>query len=277
MDETNKVPTGVKLGLYVGGSILLIMLLVAIAPFKQVEAGERVVVTHLGKVDRVLENGFHWINPFTEDTHTYDVQKQIYSVTAEAASSDLQNVSTEVAVNFRLNDKTIAELYASLGDNYETKILVPSVQEAVKSATSKYTAEQLITKREIVKDDIQKALINGVNKKANDLVVVEDISITNFKFSAGFDRAIESKVTAEQEALKAKNELEKVKFEAEQKVAQAQAEAQSIRLQSDAANNPRFVELKQLEVQLEFAKKWNGQLPTNLYGSAPIPFLQLGN
>ncbi len=83
-------------------------------------------------------------------------------------------------------------------------------------------------------------------------------------------------MTAEQNALAAKNKLEQIKYEADQKVATAEADAKSIRLQSDAANNEKYVSLKKIEVQLEFAKHWDGKLPVNLYGSAPIPFLDLG-
>ncbi len=276
----NQIPLEAKV---IGGCILLLItvgVLLAIAPFITVDAGERVVVTRVGKVDRVLENGFHWINPFLEDTYTYDVRTQAHKVSASAASSDLQSVSAEVTVNYVLNSNRVGEIYAQLGSDAKVllaKVMDPSVQEAVKSSTAKYTAEQLIGKREQVKGEINRLLVENVEKKALGLVMVTDVSITNFDFSKSFNEAIELKVKAEQEALTAKNQLEQVKYEAEQRVAKAEAEAKSIRLQSDAANNPRFVELKQLEVQLEFAKKWNGVLPVNLYGSAPIPFLQLSN
>lgn len=267
-----------KVILGLGAFVGFIILIVCLSSFVTVDAGERVVVTRVGKVDRILENGFHWLNPFLEDSYTYDVRTQAYKVPASAASSDLQSVSAEVTVNFTLNANRVGEIYTQLGSDSEVllaKVLDPSVQEAVKSATAKYSAEQLIGKREQVKAEINRLLIENVDKKAIGLVLVTDVSITNFDFSASFNAAIELKVKAEQEALTAKNELEKVKFEAEQRVAQAQAEAQSIRLQSDAANNPRYVELKQLEVQLKLYEKWNGVLPVNIYGSAPIPFLQL--
>ena len=262
--------------LYAGGALLALVIIISLLPFTTVDTGERVVVVRLGKVDRVLGQGFHWVNPFLEDTHTYDIRQQKEEVEASAASKDLQSITAKVAVNYELNPERVGELYTTLKSDFKNRVIDPSVQEAVKASTAKYTAEESVTKRELVKTEIKRALAEQINNKSNGLIIVKDVSLTNFDFSPQFNAAIEAKVRAEQEALKAKNDLERVKFEAEQQIAKAHAEAQSIRLQSDAANNPRYVELKQLEVQLEFAKKWNGQLPTNLYGSAPIPFLQLG-
>ncbi len=269
--------TGLKVitGLIVVGAV--VALGVVIASYTQVDQSESAVIVRVGKVDRVLTAGYYWINPFLEDAHFFSTRQQAYATKAAAASSDLQNVEAEITVNYSLNAESVTQLYVTFNRDLEAKVLQPSLQDSIKAATAKYTAEQLITKREDVRGEIKRVLNESVNNKAPGIATIIDVSITNFTFSSGFDRAIEAKVNAEQEALKAKNELERVKFEAAQSIAKAQAEAQSIRLQSDAANNPRFVELKQLEVQLEFAKKWDGRLPQNLYGSAPIPFLQLGN
>lgn len=242
-------------------------------PFTIINSTERGIVLRNGAINRVLTEGLHWRTPLIEDVEKVDVTTQNEAVDSNAASKDLQTVSAKIAVNYNLDPNKVDALWRNFQGEHETRVIAPAVQEAVKAATAKYTAEELITKRELVKETITN---NLKERLAAVDIIVTNVSIVNFDFSAQFNQAIEAKVTAEQSALAAKNKLEQVKYEAEQKVATAQAEAQSIRLQSEAANNQKYVELKQLDVQLEFAKKWNGQLPTNLYGSAPIPFLQLG-
>jgi prohibitin 2 len=257
----------------VGGLILLVVILMA-WPFVSVGTGERGVITVFGQVKGTKAEGLHFINPFTTDLVKMDIKVQKNEVEASAASKDLQTVTTKVAVNYHLSSDSVAKIYQEVGTEYASKIIAPALQEAVKAATAKYTAEELITKRSVVRDEM---LLNIREKLTDAGLLIDEFNIVDFDFSTQFNAAIEAKVTAEQRAKEAENKLKQVEFEAQQQIAQAQAEAQAIRLQSDAANNPRYVELKQLEVQAEFAKKWNGQLPQNLYGSAPIPFLQLGN
>jgi regulator of protease activity HflC (stomatin/prohibitin superfamily) len=168
----------------------------------------------------------------------------------------------------------VQELWKTIGSDYKVRVIDPAIQEAVKAATAKYTAEELITKRAVVRDDIK---TNLVARLQPDYIQVSDVSIVNFDFSASFNEAIEAKVTAEQQALMQKNLLEKVKFEAEQKVATAKAEAESIKLQSDAADNEKYIELKRLEVQLKMSEKWDGKLPQNVYAGAPLPILNMIN
>ena|SRR3990167_2758384 len=257
---------------YSVGAFLALFLLIALTPFTIVNAGERAVVLKFGAVDRVLNEGIHWVTPFVEDIEKLDVRTQKEQVTASAASKDLQNVSAEVALNFNLVPEKVGELWKNIGEDYKVRIIDPAIQEAVKAATAKYTAEELVTKRELVRDEMKSAL---TVRLTNEFISVTEVSIVDFNFSAQFNTAIEAKVTAEQNALAAKNKLEQIKFEAEQRIATAKAEAESIRLQSDAANNERFISLKKLEVQMKLAERWNGQLPQNMYANTPVPLLDL--
>lgn len=262
---------------YLIGTIVIIAILTLIAPFTIVGAGDRAVVTRLGQVSRTIDPGVHFVTPLIESVHKFDVRTQKESVEASAASKDLQDVHAEIAVNYNVNPESVAALYSTIGSDYVNVIIAPSLQEGIKAATAKYTAEELITKRALVTDEILTNVKEGVLEKAKgDYLIVTSVAITNFKFSESFNSSIEAKVKAEQDALTAKNKLEQVKFEAEQKIATAKAEAESIKLQSEAANNEKYISLKRLEVQKAFADKWNGVLPVNLYGSAPIPFLELG-
>lgn len=264
---------GGKLGVAFAVLIIGIFLILMLSPFTIISAGEVGVVTRNGAVSRTLESGLHGVTPIIESVHHIDVQTQKEQTDADAASQDLQKATATVAVNYNVEADKAADLYVRIGTDYKSKVIDPAIQEAVKAATANYTAEELITKRPEVTSDIKTSLSKSLG--AYD-IAVSGVSIVNFAFSESFNAAIEAKVTAEQNALAAKNKLDQVKYEAEQTVATAQATAESIRLQSDAANNAKYIQLKQLEVQKAFADKWNGQLPTNLYGSAPIPFLQLG-
>ncbi len=255
-----------------GVTLLGFILLSMLTPFVIVDAGERAIVLKLGAVDRVLSEGLHWVTPFIEGVETLDVRTQKEEIDVNAASKDLQNVSARVALNYNLMPDKVGVMWQEIGEEYKTRIIDPAIQEAVKAATAKYTADELITKREAVRDEIKKTLGDRLTKE---YIAVSEVSIVNFDFSASFNSAIEAKVTAEQNALAAKNKLEQIKFEAEQRIATAGAEAEAIRLQSEAADNEKYVSLKRVEVQLEMAKKWNGVLPVNLYGSAPIPFLEI--
>lgn len=256
-------------------AVIVLILLFAFLPFTTVDSGERGVVTKFGKVDStILEPGFHIINPFSTDVIKMDTRIQKDEVEAAAASKDLQTVTAKVALNYRLDPSQVARIYIDVNKEYSAKIVAPKLQEAVKAATAKYTAEELITKRAIVKDEMKTAMVEKLNGTG---IVLDDFNIVNFDFSTQFNSAIEAKVTAEQKAKEAQNKLVQVQAEAQQSIEKAKAEAQSIRLQSEAANNDKFIQLKRLEVQAEFAKRWNGVLPVNLYGSAPIPFLNLGN
>lgn len=258
-----------KKALYV---IVPLLILWIINPFTIVPSSHIGIVQRWGAPVREIVPGLHVRIPFAESVRLVDVSTQKEQVEASAASKDLQTVNAMIAVNYNVDPSHVTWVWTTFRGNEGENVIAPAVQEAVKASTAKYSAEELITKRELIKSDIQQLL---KARLAEAKIIVTNVSIVNFNFSGGFNKAIEDKVKAEQEALKAKNDLERVKFEAEQKIAQAQAEAEAIRLSSNAANNSRYVELKQLEVQLEFAKKWNGILPVNLYGSAPIPFLDL--
>jgi prohibitin 2 len=113
----------------------------------------------------------------------------------------------------------------------EAKVITPSVQESVKATTAKYTAEELITKRQIVSQEIQNSL---TDKLAKNGIIVSDVNIVDFNFSVGFNEAIEKKVKAEQEAFAEKNKLETVKYQAQQSIEKAKAEAESIKIQASA-------------------------------------------
>lgn len=253
--------------------VVALIVLFAINPFTVISAGERGVVLSWGAVTgQVLNEGIHWVTPIKESVEKFDVRLQKEQVAVAAASKDLQTVSTEVALNYHLQENGVASLWQKIGGDYKSRVIDPVIQEAIKAVTAKFTAEELITKRESVKEEARALLAERLQ---TEYIVVDDLSIVNFSFSPEFENAIEAKQTAQQDALRAENDLRRIKTEAEQRVAQAQAEAQAIRLQSDAANNENYIQLKALEVQLEAVKKWSGVLPSTMVPGAAVPFINV--
>lgn len=249
-------------------AFILLIAVVSLSPFALIGAGHRGVVTEFGKVNEtVLEEGFHFINPFWS-VHEYDVRTQKIETDAKAASKDLQSVDTSIALNFRVNPTLVRSLYQETQGAYEATLIAPAIQESVKAATAQFTADELITRRAEVKEAMKQAL---TSRESMRFFVVEDVSIVNFSFSESFNTAIESKVRAEQDALASKNKLEQTKYEAEQKLVSAKAEAESIRIQAEAITQQggdNYVELKKVE-------KWDGKLPVQMIPGTTIPFLNL--
>lgn len=271
--------TGKIIGWFVGlGLLFFVVFPLVLGSWFTVAPGERAVVIKFGSISRVVDSGLHGKFPYIESVVKMDVQTQKEQVKSQAASKDLQVVNAEVALNYSINPSKIAELYTNIGDeeSLKSRIIDPAIQEAIKAATAKYTAEELVTKRSEVRDSMKESLSARLQ---NEYITVTEVSIVDLDFSQSFNAAIEAKVTAEQNALAAKNKLDQVKFEAEQKIATGEAEAKVTKLQSDAANNEKYVSLKQLEVQMEFAKKWNGVgCQNNCWGTNaqnPIPFLNI--
>lgn len=249
-------------------SVFILFLVLVLNPFVIVDEGERVVILRLGEVQRVLEPGLSFRTPIIEDKVRFQVRTQKIETQASASSKDLQIITANVALQYNLIADSVGVVYSDLGTEYRVRVIDPAIQEAVKAATAKFSAEELITNRAAVKDEIKNLLIERL---ANNNMVVTNVDIVNFEFSEGFDVAIEAKVTAEQEALRAQNELKRVEFEAQQKIEQAKAEAEAIRIQAQAITQQGGKDF----VQLRAVEKWDGKLPTQFVPGSAIPFLNL--
>ena len=246
------------------GIVFLIIILSQWLPWYTVSPGEIALITRLGKLQDSVNT--EWLNfkiPLIDKVIRINIQTQKVEATANAASKDLQNISATIAVNGAVLPSFAKELYRNLGDAtlVADKIINPSIQESVKAATAKYTAEELITKRTAVSQEIRALLVEKLEKRWSQ---VSDVNIVNFQFSADLDAAIEKKVKAEQEALAEKNKLESVKFQAQQKIEQAKAEAESIRIQAEAIKSQWWAEY----VNLKRIEKRDGKLPQTSLGSS---------
>ena len=258
-----KKPMSAKIPAAIFGFIIIILLIVSTITI--VGAGERGVLVKFGEVQqKVYGEGLYFIVPIQDSMVKMTVRTQKYEVEATASTKDLLDVTTKVAVNFHLEPSKVNTLYQSIGPDYESTVIAPAVQEIVKATTAKFNAEELITEREIVKEQIDAAL---KDRLATRNLVVETTSITNFAFPDAFNQAITAKQTAVQRALEAQNKLEQVKFEAQQAVSKAEGDAKAMDIiNQQLMKSPQYINY--LAVQ-----KWSGTLPLATGGA--MPFIQL--
>lgn len=250
----------VKLVKWSGLGLFIITLL--FTTLGTVGAGERGVKLRFNAVTGdALNEGLYVKLPFVEKVKKIDVKVQKEEVNASAASKDLQTVNATVALNWHVQPERVTDIYQEYRDEYQARIISPVIQEAVKAATAQFTAEELVTRRSDVREAIK---INLKDKLENRGFIVDEFNIVNFGFSKSFDNAIEAKVTAEQDALAAKNKLEQAKFEAQQAIETAKGRAEALRIEGDALRqNSQLIELRAIE-------KWNGTLPQITGGAVPF-------
>ncbi len=220
--------------------------------------GNVAVMVKFGQVTgNTLDAGMHW-KSIIENPIVMSIQTQKYEVDCEAASKDLQDVTSKIAVNYKLDKAKSVEIYRTIGVNYFEVVGQPAIQEVVKAITAQYNAEDMILKREAVKGDIAEALRQRLAERG---IISEAVNMTNFAFSPEFTAAIEAKVSAAQAVLQAQNQLERIRVEAQQAeaaaigkanaaIAAANGEAQAIQIVTDAqvAANKKIAETLTTEV-----------------------------
>ena len=252
--------------------VAIFALITLFSSFTTIKSGEIGLKSRFGEiVSQTTQEGIQFKVPFVEKVTKVNMKVQKADVTSSSATKDLQDVSISFAINFQLSPEKVMDLYKKIGKNYVEIILQPATQEALKNVTSKYTAEELITKRSEVSQQIIEELSAKVSKYG---IIINELNIIDLNFSEAYNKAIEDKQVAEQEVKKAQQELEKTKIEAEKKVAEAKAEADALKLQKEEIT-PELLELRRIEAQLKAIEKWSGNLPTTITGSDGIPFIDL--
>jgi len=274
-------------------STIAVILIVAIAfgSFVIVDSGHVGVVRTLGAVQPAsLPEGFHLKKPVLDSVEQIDIRLNREASTAAAASKDLQIVSTKVSVQYSLTGSVAPQTFQKIGNRKKVAdtLIRPAIQESVKAVTAQYTAEELVTKRAEVKTKIHAAIDDFINetlkeKGVDNALRIANVAITDFDFSADFNHAIEQKVKAEQDALKAKNEkirrVTNAEAAAKEKTLAADADAYQIRVKSieqAAAIKREAAALRNNKelIQLRLAEKWNGVLP-QVSGGGSVPLINM--
>lgn len=282
---------------YTGLAVLALIILWAIWPIYTVPTGMRGVVTVGGKITGIHSEGYAILAPWQKLT-VFNVRAEAATIEkAEGATSDLQPVHVSLTVRYNIAPDRVSEVFEKYTRNGDLQPYVETAtQEVFKAVTARYTAPELIAKREQVSTDIFEGLAKRVSIYGAHVI---DINIRTFAFSDTYMAAINQKATQEQLRQAADNRLKTVESEQKQKVAVAMAEADARRAEADGtayarlknataesqaldlqgqaiARNPQVLELRRIEVAYKQAGTgWNGQLPTQMYGSVPLPFMQV--
>jgi regulator of protease activity HflC (stomatin/prohibitin superfamily) len=252
---------------------LIIVILGLFKPWVQIGAGERGIVLNFGAVqDKVLNEGIHFRVPVMQRIIKMDVKIHKVVTDAASASSDLQDVALSVALNYHVIPDKANLVYQKIGVEFKERMIDPAIQEVMKAVSARYTAEELITKRPAVSAEMQESLTKRLLLSN---ISVDAFSIVSFSFSTIFTDAIEAKQTAEQNALKAERDLDRIKVEAQQTIAAATAEAEALRLQKMNIS-PDLIELRKIEANLKAIEKWNGILP-QVTGGGAVPFIGISD
>jgi regulator of protease activity HflC (stomatin/prohibitin superfamily) len=273
---------------------IIVVIVILTSSVKIVDAGYRGILLHFGAVDTTasLDEGIHFVVPFRDNVIQMEVRTQKVVVSATSASKDLQDVSTEVALNYHLRPEAAQLLYQQLGYEYANRVIQPAIQESVKQVTARFNAEELITKREIVKSQIEEQIKQRLSVYFID---VESLSITEFRFSQQFTKAVEAKVEAQQRALQASNELMRIKIEANQTEAKAIGEQRAAIAQATGNRQANILkaqgeseaiqiidsQLRESPTYLEWLKtqRWDGKLPLVTSGGGSnggiTPFIEI--
>ena len=200
-----RFPTTNKIKIAAAVITVIVIIVVLAESIVIVEAGHRGVVLYLGAVEnRVLGEGVHFVTPFVEQVVSMEVRTQKFQAEATAASNDLQEVQTVIALNYRIDPQEANKIYQILGVNYADRVISPTIQESVKASVAKFNAEELITKRETAKSVIADAIRSTLSR---DNIQVQNVFITDFRFSDAFSNQIEQKVVAFQKFLTEQNNL----------------------------------------------------------------------
>jgi prohibitin 2 len=257
-----------RYGVYAGIGAIVIGLF--LESFTVVPAGSMGVQVTMGEVNPVaLTNGVHLVNPIsTVKNINVQMQRATYEG-ASAGTKDLQQVHTDITANYRLSSEKVAAIYKDLGVNVVDKVLGPSLNEAFKSVTGHYTSEELITKRDVVSEEILQRVKNKVGQFD---ISIDSISLVNFAFNAEYQKAVEAKVIATQQKQKAEQDLERIKVEAQSRIAEAEGEAKAIAIQAQAIQSSGG----QQYVQLQWINKWNGQMPATVVNGGSGVMLNMG-
>jgi prohibitin 2 len=267
-----------RLKIIVGVFTFIVIIVVISQSVTIIQAGHRGVVLFVGAVEnRVLGEGVHFVIPFAEQVIPLEVRTLKFQDDASAASKDLQEVATVIALNYHIDPSKANVVYQELGADYNNRIIAPTIQESVKASVAKFDAEQLITNRENAKTTIAEAISKTLSTRN---IMVETLFITDFKFSEAFANQIEAKVVAFQKYLTEQNNLKTIQVVANQTVVQAQAQANANVAKAFGEAQAITIITEQLKqspqyLQWQSINKWNGQMPYVLETGGAFPLFQL--
>lgn len=245
------------------GIIAIIGVVLTLRNVFAIKTGEVGIVTRFGKVTRVANDGINIKTPFIENVYRIETRDSTIVGTYEVSSKDMQTVKTDISVQYKITDPL--NIFKRFGKQYNERLLMPRLSEVVQASTASYTIEELVSRRQELSNKIFTALKQDLSEFG---VQVIKISITNHDFSDEYEKAIERKKAAEQEA-------QKVEIENSQKIKTAEANLKVKELEAKA-NTVLTESLTSQVLQKQWIEKWDGKLPQYQGGNAN-PILNMSN
>jgi len=262
MEEHNKI---------IGAVVLITLLVIFIGffnPIAIVGVGERGVKVTLGRVSPTsYTEGVHFVMPFISSIKNMNVKTQKNNVETSVYTKDIQQAKINYVLNYNLQPENAHNMYREVGMNYLETVVTPVVEGTIKDVIGKWNAQDLVANREKATTEI---LIKLQEHLAPRYINVTDFQMTALSYSGVFEKAIENKVTAQQEALRAQNKTVQIQEEAKQKLISAEAEAKSMSIRANALTKNRAL------VEYEAVQKWDGKLPSYMLGNS-VPFINIAN
>ena len=268
-DPNNERPDWKNIGKIAALVIVLLAVLVTFR-FTVIDETQRGIVLHFGHYTETYEPGLHIYNGITTSVVKIQVSTQLEETSIEAGSRDLQQVNVATNVNYHPLASKVGDIYSRFGCSYVETILQPKIKETITGVTAQYVPEEMLQKREEIRSRMERELRAKLDS-AGANIVIAGLTITSFNFSNSFNAAIEAKQVAEQEALREKNVLEKIKYQNEQRVAKAKADSATITLQMNALKKQSGKDY----LMLKWIEKWNGQLPSVVADEKMLPVVNL--
>lgn len=287
----------------IGGLMALAIVAFAYANIFVVDEGDRVLIVHLGKIDRVLEPGLHFKTPFIEDRVAFSVRIQrVQYESIDSYTNDNQVVTSDLLLAYHIDPGAIERIYAQYGKDFEQKLMKELTIGSFRAVMGKVNTVTLASERDQVSDHTLANLRNVLSPYG---IIADETRLLSIEFSKQFEdkieqaaeekaaveRAVQTARLREQEAFalvtKAKGEAEAKRQSADAEAYQineiAKAEANRIRLAGDAEaerlrgraaatrENPQLIALLQAEAML----RWDGSLPERMYPNSALPILNL--
>lgn len=261
------------------GVVVVIGLILLFSTAISVQQTERGVVTRFGEFQKVVEPGFHLVNPFTTDVHIVETAVIALPFEEQSYSSDGQVLSVQYTVNYHVNPMSVESLYKEVNRNYESVYVLPKSRQALKEVFSDYTAQGVIDNRGLLSEEVANKL-RAYPELTPKGLIIDSVAISNIDFDDRYEEAIQNKQVQEQAALAQVNITKQEEEKKKQEILKAEALAEKTRLEVQAlasSQGAEIIEKIRAEAQLELAKRWNGQMPTNMYSGSPFPTIEISN